>query len=173
MLNSKIHSVIAATIIVLSINQAIASSDAPEIQSVADSSNPKGAVALKPASAGKTITSPKHYSIATKLLGVATGIIVGTPICMVRKPLDEDKYAVADLTGNSHNGRAVVPTAALWAPFAAAQGILEAPFWAVNNSLVNYKKPFSKNQFSLVNPDASVKKEEEKEKLDPIPYNAR
>lgn len=92
---------------------------------------------------------------------------------MVRKSMDEDKYAVADLAGNSHNGRAVVPTAALWAPFAAVQGILEAPFWAVNNSLVNYNKPFSKNQFSLVNPDVSVKKEEEKEKLDPIPYNVR
>jgi hypothetical protein len=173
MIIRRSFSVLAATVFALSISQAIASSDAPESQSGAYSPGPVGVVAVKPASAGKTITSPKHSSIATKFLGVITGIVVGTPICMVRKPVDEDKYAVADLTGNSNKGRAVAPTATLWAPFAAVQGILEAPFWAVNNSLVNYNKPFSKDQFSLVKADVSVKKEEEKEKLDPIPYNVR
>jgi hypothetical protein len=171
MINSRIIPVLAATVFVLSISQAIASSDGLPIQSVADSTNPVSGDASKPATTGRTIATTKHSCFATKFLGVVTGIIVGTPICMVRKPLDEDKYAVADLTGTSNKGRAVAPTAVLWAPFAGVQGILEAPFWAVNNSLVNYDKPFSKDQFSLVKPVVSIKKENEQ--LVPIPSSAR
>ena len=124
-----------------------------------------------PLNTNKGGPSSKHSSLAKKFLGVMTGVVVGTPVCMVRKPMDEDKYAVSDLTGNSTKGRAVVPTAVLWAPFSAVQGVLEAPFVALNNSLVNYDKPFSKEQFSLVNPSTSIKKEEQLP--EPTPHDVR
>ena len=147
MTKNGIYFVFAASLILSSISQSIASSD-------------------DPANTGKAKASSRHSSFAKKFLGVVTGVIVGTPVCMVRKPLDEDKYAVADLTGNSDKGRAVVPTTVLWAPFSVVGGILEAPFCAFNNSLVNYDKPFSKEQFSLINPSASTMKEEEQ----PVPH---
>ncbi len=116
--------------------------------------------ATVPGNMSTTATPAQHSSFAKKIIGVVTGVVVGAPVCAVRKPLDEDKYAIADLTGNSKKGRAVIPTAVLWAPFACVEGILEAPFFAINNSLVNYDKPFSKEQFSLVKPAASIKEEE-------------
>jgi len=130
-------------------------------QSVASSIEPASATASSAANTSNTTVPDKHSSFVKKLLGVVTGTIVGTPVCMFRKPIEEDKSATSDLTGNSDKGRAVVPTLALWAPFAGVAGVLEAPFCAFNNSLVNYKKPFSKEQFSLANTGTSTKKEEE------------
>jgi hypothetical protein len=140
-------------------------SASPAPESVASSTAPAAA------NTNKVGGPAKHSSLAKKFLGVMTGVIVGTPVCMVRKPMDEDKYAVADLTGNSTKAKAVVPTAIFWAPFSAVGGILEAPFCAVNNSLVNYDKPFSKEQFSLVKPGAAIKKEEQQP--DPRPGDVR
>ena len=106
-------------------------------------------------------TAPaKHSSLAKKFLGVVAGAIVGTPVCMFKRPIVDDKYAVSDLTGNSDKPRAVVPAAALWAPFAGVAGVLEAPFFAANNSLVYWQKPFSKEQFSLVKNGTSNQTEE-------------
>ncbi len=91
----------------------------------------------------------RHCSLPKHVLGVAAGIVVGVPVDMVRKPLDEDKYGIKSVNGDNKKGRIVVPTAVFWAPFAAVGGVLEAPFYAVNNSLVNMDKPFSKEQFSV------------------------
>jgi hypothetical protein len=88
-------------------------------------------------------------SLPVRALGVFSGIVVGTAVSAVRKPIDEDKFAVNDLRGENRQGRVTIPAAVLWAPFAAVTGILEAPFFALHNSLVNYHKPFSKEQFSL------------------------
>ncbi len=180
MSKSVIFSLIATVLVSASVSQSIANENVPagaSTQSLTTSNDPssatgasnatdagsaKGAASSSdPSNTGKSRLSSKHSNFAKKFLGVVTGLVVGTPVCAIRKPIDEDKYAIADLTGNSKKARAVVPTAVLWAPFAGVAGLLEAPFYALNNSLVNSDKPFSKEQFSLVNPGASIKKEEE------------
>jgi len=149
-----IMSLFAAALVASSISQAKATSIDP------------GSATAISANTGQSAPPAKHSSFVKKLLGVVTGTIVGTPVCMFRKPIEEDKSATNDLTGDSDKGRAVVPTLALWAPFAGVAGVLEAPFCAFNNSLVNYKKPFSKEQFSLANTGTSTNKEEET----PVPH---
>jgi hypothetical protein len=173
MIKNRIFSVAAAGLFLSFISQytAVANDSSGVAQSAEQASGSANPSFNAPPNLSKAIASSKHSSLAKKFLGVMTGAVVGTPVCMVRKPMDEDKYAVSDLTGNSKKGRAVVPTAVLWAPFSAVQGVLEAPFFAFNNSLVNYDKPFSKEQFSLVNPAASIKKEEQLPK--PEPHDVR
>lgn len=90
-----------------------------------------------------------HHNFAHCTLGIVTGIVIGIPVCAVRKPIDEDKNAVGSLAGSSKKNKVVVPSAIFWTPFAAVAGVLEAPFYALNNSLVNADKPFSKEQLSL------------------------
>jgi hypothetical protein len=175
MIKNRIFSTAAAGILLSSFSHcSTASNEAAAslaTESAASSTSSINATASAPSNTSSAIVSSKHSSLAKKFLGVMTGVVVGTPVCMVRKPMDEDKYAISDLTGHSKKGRAVVPTAVLWAPFSAVQGVLEAPFFAFNNSLVNYDKPFSKEQFSLVNPAASIKKEEQLPK--PAPHDVR
>jgi hypothetical protein len=172
MIKSRIFSLLLAGFVWLSISQrnaysndTVSSTASSAANSSDGSTEPINASSADSASDSKTANSSKHSGLAKDFFGVLTGVVVGTPVCMVRKPMDEDKYAVSDLTGNSKKGRAV------WAPFSAVQGVLEAPFYALNNSLVNYDKPFSKEQFSLVKPGASIKKEE---KLPvPAPHDVR
>ena len=93
-------------------------------------------------------------------------MIIGTPVCAVRKPIDEEKYGIDSLSGGNKRGKVVVPSAIFWAPFSTAAGVLEAPFWALNNSLVNLNEPFSKEQMSL-------KEKHVKDAPDPVDSTSR
>ncbi len=95
-----------------------------------------------------TPSSPKT-SCPKQILGVTTGIIVGTPVNMIRRPIDEEKYGINQIDKENHQPRVVIPSLIFWAPFSVVIGIMEAPFFALNNSLVNHNKSFSKEQFSL------------------------
>lgn len=97
-------------------------------------------------------TSRSHRtSFSKKLASIPSGIIVGTAVNMVRKPIDEEKLAIEDLGGQKkQNPRFSKPFRVFWCPFAAAAGIIEAPFYALDNSLVHSDKPFSRKQFSLI-----------------------
>ena len=88
-----------------------------------------------------------------KLLGIIAGVVVGTPVSAVRKSIDEEKHGISDMCGYNNKARAVIPAAVFLAPFMLVTGVLEAPFYALNNSLVNHAKPFSKEQFSLGDED--------------------
>jgi hypothetical protein len=80
---------------------------------------------------------------------VLTGIVVGIPVCAVRQPIHEEKYGISQTAGEKARPRKTIPYALIYAPFAVVSGLIEAPFYALNNSLINYDKPFSKEQFSL------------------------
>jgi len=101
----------------------------------------------------------RRASVSKSILGAITGLIVGTPVCAVRGTIDEDKFAVTDMTGGNKEKKNIVAAAVFWAPFSAAAAVLESPFWALNNSLVHYDKPFSKQQFSLQQRTGSYEKE--------------
>jgi len=77
------------------------------------------------------------------------GIVVGIPICAVRQPIHEEKYGVYQTAGKKARPRKTIPYAVIYAPFALVSGLIEAPFYALNNSIVNCDKPFSKQQFSI------------------------
>lgn len=107
---------------------------------------------LLPASASDPAISSQSagpFFRAKQVLGACAGAAIGLPVCFIRKPIDEEKYGIAQMTSDSHKRRLIIPAALFWAPFAAAAGILEAPFCAGTNSLANFDKPFSKEQFSL------------------------
>lgn len=70
-------------------------------------------------------------------------------MCFVRQPIHEEKYYISQTAGEKTRPRKTIPYAIINAPFALVSGLIEAPFFALNNSIVNYDKPFSKAQFSI------------------------
>jgi hypothetical protein len=111
---------------------------------------PSNATQTPPAApAGPGTTPSGHLPKVKVIFGAITGLIVGTPVCMVRQTINEDKLATKDMTGANQEKKNVVTASTCWAPFSAVQAVLEAPFYALNNTLVNYDKPFSKEQLSL------------------------
>jgi len=83
------------------------------------------------------------------LVGIATGACVGMPISLVRRTVWEEKQGIQGLCGDSKNKVAIVSAGAFWLPFSVFLGAAEAPVMGPVNSLRNYDKPFSKEQFSL------------------------
>jgi len=79
----------------------------------------------------------------------------------VRQPIHEEKYGIFSTAGAKAPPKKSVPAAVFYAPFALVSGLIEAPFYAFNNSVVNYDRPFSKEQFS-------INDREEPLKVDPI-----
>lgn len=129
---------------------AVSSSDAAtatpsSIQQSNASPNPSSS----PSPKATAKTQAVHSSLAKKTFSAVAGFIVGTPVCMIRKPIDEVKEGITGATGNSHDKRQTIPAGILWAPFALTAGVLEAPLFALDNCLVHCTKPFSKAQFSL------------------------
>lgn len=89
-------------------------------------------------------------SFPAKLAGVLLGSVVGVPICVFRKPIDEEKYGTEQLSCGSTEPKVRVPAASLYFPFAVVIGVLEAPFSSLKHSCQNFNQPFSKEQFSLI-----------------------
>jgi hypothetical protein len=93
---------------------------------------------------------PHRNGLGKKLAGIVAGVFVGTAANDIRKPVDEEKLALNDLGGaKKQNPKFTVPFGIFWAPFAGVQGLLEAPFYALDNALVHSDAPFSKQQLSL------------------------
>jgi hypothetical protein len=113
-----------------------------------DTSAPKAVVsgAAPPAPAKKTPTNKE--CLAKRVLGFTVGAVVGAPVCVVRKSIDEEKYGIAGMIGNTDNKSAQVSAGAFWLPFAVFTGTVEAPVYSIMNSL-KADEPFSKAQFSL------------------------
>ena len=82
-------------------------------------------------------------------VGVVLGTLVGIPVCAVRKPIAEEKYGIAQMSGEHNQLRVKIPAAIFYLPIAVATGVFEAPYWAVGNSVIYSDQPFSKDQFSL------------------------
>ncbi|MBU6454249.1 MAG: hypothetical protein KGS72_20900 [Cyanobacteria bacterium REEB67] len=95
-------------------------------------------------------SSASNASLPSRIFGAAAGIIVGIPVCAVRRPIAGENYGIDSTAGRHSEPRKKIPAAFLYAPCAIVTGLIESPFYALNNSLVNFNKPFSKEQFSLV-----------------------
>lgn len=116
---------------------------APSPTSSQGTTNPSSAAA----SASKKPSATKA-PLPRRLLGVVVGAVVGTPVCLVRKTIDEEKYGIAGIIGTNNNKAVVTTAGVFWLPFAFMTGTVESPVYATLNSL-NAEEPFSKAQFSL------------------------
>jgi hypothetical protein len=91
---------------------------------------------------------PVNSSLPKRALGLVCGTVVGTPVCVVRKSIDEEAYAVNGMVSDTSKKKARMLAGFFWLPFAVFTGAVEAPVFAARNSL-KAEEPFSKEQFSL------------------------
>lgn len=88
-------------------------------------------------------------SFPARVAGVVAGTFVGTPVCIVRKSIDEEKYGIQGIVGNTNSKMKKVAAGAFWLPFSVVTGFVESPVCAAVNSLRTNDKPFSKSQFAI------------------------
>ena len=112
-----------------------------------DATTPNAAIP-PPGTVKPSLTQGSKASLPKKALGLVVGAIVGTPVCVVRKTIDEEKYGINGMIGTSDKKSAQVAAGIFWAPFALFTGTVESPVYATIHSL-NADEPFSKEQFSL------------------------
>jgi hypothetical protein len=106
-------------------------------RSIADASGTQTAAAS--GSAAKS-------SLPKKALSLASALVIGTPVCIVRRTKYEEWYAVHGFLGDTKSKFKKVLFGTVWFPFAAVCGTAEAPFDAFANGLMY--PAFSKDQLS-------------------------
>jgi hypothetical protein len=104
-------------------------------------------------SAGAKTKEPSHWSKApVRIASVCAALVVGTPVCFVRKLPQEAKQGAEGLAGSifgeTHNRFLLIPAGLLWFPAASAISAMEAPGYALRDAWMA-DQPFSKEQFSL------------------------
>ena len=122
--------------------------NSPSAASSPSTANPTSS-AGSPSAASSTKAPGNWASLPKKTIAFLVGAVVGTPICAVRKSIDEAKDGTHGMVGETDKKQLIIPATLFWLPFAVVTGTLEAPCYAVINSLENADKPFSKEQFSL------------------------
>ncbi len=75
-------------------------------------------------------------SLPKKVFSVATALLVGTPVCIVRRSKYEVWYGVNGMVGDSASKGKKVLAGIFWFPFAVVTGTCEAPFDALANGLM-------------------------------------
>jgi hypothetical protein len=145
-----------ANIILLFGTNSIVSAETPAPQTTETALPAVTTESARSANAKNQKTDARH-SLPTKIAGAAAGIIVGVPASVIRKPIDEEKYGINSMVGKTKKGRTTIPTGMLYSPFALISGTLEAPFFALNRTIVNFNKPFSKAELSLTESKVSEK----------------
>ena len=107
----------------------------------------------QPSSTTSRTNSHNLLSAPKRLAGVCFGVVVGTPICFMRKLPQELKEGAEGLAGSivEDKGSAnpfLIPAGLVWAPCAVLMTALEAPAYAFRDAYMA-ERPFSKESFSL------------------------
>jgi hypothetical protein len=89
---------------------------------------------------------PTKSSLPKKVFSVAAALLVGTPVCIVRRTKYEEWYEVHGFVGDSDNKCKKILAAIVCFPYALICGTGEAPFDALANGLMY--PAFSKDQLS-------------------------
>ncbi len=129
--------------------QIVAESAAPQPTNDAGSTGANGNSNTTP-TAGNP--GKKHFGLSAlpmRVCSIVAGTVVGTPVCMVRCSIWEEKYATRGMVGDTDDKFLQVAAGTAWVPLGLLTGIPEAPFSALKRSYINSDKPFSKDQFSL------------------------
>jgi hypothetical protein len=93
-----------------------------------------------------TINKTTKATLPKKVFSVATALVIGTPVCIVRRTKYEEWYGVNGMVGDSTNKCKKVLAGIFWLPWAVICGTGEAPFDAVANGLMY--PAFTKDQLS-------------------------
>lgn len=80
------------------------------------------------------------------MFSIATAVVIGTPVCVVRRTKYEEWYGVNGMVGDSAGKGKRVAAGIFWFPFAVLTGICEAPVDALANGLMY--PALSKDQLS-------------------------
>ena len=114
-----------------------------------------GSVALPATNAANsTPNKASHTSLKAPraIAGFCAGVVVGTPVCFVRKlphEISEGGHGLAgSIVEDSNNKFVLVPATLAWSPFACVVALIQSPASACKNAW-EAQKPFSKEQFSL------------------------
>ena len=125
------------------------------LSAYADESTPQTNSAAPIASAKKGVFGTL-FSMPKTIAGVCSGIVVGTPVCFIKKlpqeTLEGGRGFVGSIIPNENNKLLLIPACAAWLPVAAVITAIESPGYALRNSWMA-EKPFSKEQFSLTELD--------------------
>jgi hypothetical protein len=97
-------------------------------------------------------TASHLVALPKAIAGFLTGVVIGTPICFVRKfPQEVNEGAhgfVGSIKDHDDNKLFLIPAGIAWLPVAGVMTALEAPAYAVKDAYTA-KTAFSKEQFSL------------------------
>jgi len=138
-------------------NSTNASTDNNDKKSLADNSAPAAAATdpnaktpAKPAKSG----SGASVGLPARVAGFTAGVIVGTPICIIRRTHLEIKQGEHDLIGDVDTwwkkGLFVFPGLLMAVPYGGISGGVGGCMYSVKNAWTNSKdEPFSKDTFSL------------------------
>lgn len=67
----------------------------------------------------------------------------------MRKTIDEEKYGIQGMVGESGNKAMKIAAGAFWLPFSVLLGTAESPVSATWNAVKENDKPFGKSQFAI------------------------
>ena len=85
-----------------------------------------------------------------RLAAFGAGVVIGTPIAIVRKFAQQTVNATHDIVGDSTNPLFVLPAGTLSLPYSALGGTLEGVYTGALNAWVHSDDdPFGKDSFSL------------------------
>lgn len=129
----------ARSLVALSVNIAIA---AVCIPALADTTGTA-------AGANRPKSSSGSRSWPARIAGVIVGSVVGTPVCAIRKTIDEEKYGIQGMVGDTDNKLKKVAAGVFWLPFSVLLAPAESPICATVNAMRESDKPFSKSQFAI------------------------
>lgn len=90
----------------------------------------------------------------TRVGGLGTGIVIGTPVAMTRRTVTTYKAwtnDLADKVGGHEFGPSVALVSLVTAPAAVVWGGLTGAFYGTKNAVSNFNEPFSANSFSVQN----------------------
>jgi hypothetical protein len=130
-------------------------------KSLADSTAPASPDAAATAPNGKTPAKPAKSAkggataaLPARVAGFTAGVIVGTPICIIRRTHLEIKQGEHDLIGDVDTwwkkGLFVFPGLLMAVPYGGISGGVGGCMYSVRNAWQNSKdEPFSKDSFSL------------------------
>jgi hypothetical protein len=96
------------------------------------------------------------FGMPKTIAGVCSGIVIGTPVCFIKKlpqeTLEGGRGFVGSIIPNENNKLLLIPACAAWLPVATVMAAIESPGYALRDSWMA-EKPFSKEQFSLTELD--------------------
>lgn len=88
----------------------------------------------------------------TRVGGLGTGIVIGTPVAVTRRTVTTYKTwtnDLADKAGGHEFGPSVALVSLVTAPAALVWGGLTGAFYGTKNAVTHFNEPFSANTFSV------------------------